>query len=280
MFSPCNRMFLATCLLTASAAFAQTPPAAPVSPRADLDSPSEFPGLVWDDALMVASSPWRWSHEDWTQAAWATAAVLGTALVLDKPIQKAIVRDDSPFLRRWANNLAPIGNEYSFIAAGGCYLYGLVSNDAEARSTGVDALSAMLITGAALVPLKYGLGRARPEDNQGAFSFKPLSSQDSFASAHTAFAFTAAAALTEHYTEPWVQYTAYGVATLVGLSRLEQNAHWTSDVLAGALIGTTLGKLVTRMNQKRRFGKDGQVRLQVEPILGLGYQGVRMAMTF
>ena len=66
----------------------------------------------------------------------------------------------------------------------------------------------------------------------------------------------------------------------MGLSRLEQNVHWSSDVLAGALIGTTLGKVVTRLNQKKRFGKTSQVRLNVEPILGLGYQGVRMSMIF
>ena len=275
-----NRIFLASCLLTASVGFAQTTPATPVNPRVDVDSPSEFPGLVWDDGLDVVSSPWRWSSEDWSQVAWGTAAVLGTALVLDKPVQKAILRNNSPFLMRWANNLAPIGSEYSFIAAGGCYVYGLITRDDEVRATGADALSAMVIAGAALVPLKYGFGRARPDDNQGAFSFKPLSSQDSFASAHTTFAFAAAAALTEHYSEPWVQVTAYGLATAVGLSRLEQNVHWSSDVLAGALIGTTLGKVVTRLNQKKRFGKTSQVRLNVEPILGLGYQGVRMSMIF
>ena len=277
MFNLRRRSFLAFCCLAATAGLAQT---APVPSKVSIDSPSELPGLVWNDALNVASAPWGWDSDAWLCAALGTASVLGTALVLDNPVHRAVLRNDSPSLHRWANNLAPIGNEYSFVAAGGFYVYGLVARDAETRATGADTLSALLITGASLIPLKYGLGRARPDDNLGNHSFKPLSSRDSFASAHTAFAFTAAAAITEHYSDTWVQVTAYGLATAAGLSRLEQNVHWTSDVLAGALIGTTIGKLVTRMNQKQRFGKNGRVKLVVEPILGLGYQGVRMGMIF
>ena len=62
--------------------------------------------------------------------------------------------------------------------------------------------------------------------------------------------------------------------------RLEQNQHWTSDVLAGAILGTTLGKLVTRLNQRKRFGQQGQYQFTLDPQLGLGYQGVRMALKF
>ena len=40
----------------------------------------------------------------------------------------------------------------------------------------------------------------------------------------------------------------YGGATLVGLSRMYNNAHWASDVTLGAAIGTFSGIKVVRFN--------------------------------
>jgi membrane-associated phospholipid phosphatase len=40
----------------------------------------------------------------------------------------------------------------------------------------------------------------------------------------------------------------YGAATLVGLSRMYNNAHWASDVAVGAAIGTFAGIKIVRYN--------------------------------
>ena len=250
------------------------------APASPVDAPLQLPLLVWEDGIGVASAPWRASDEDWTHVALGAAAVLGTALILDRPIQKSIQRQDNPSLHRWADHLAPIGNTYSFLVAGGLYAAGYFGKDGEMQAAGADTLSSLIVATVILVPLKYGFGRATPADGLGASAFKPLSSHDSFPSGHTTWAFAAASALTEHYSEPWMQATAYGLATLVGLARLEQNQHWASDVLAGALVGTTVGKLVPRLNQRKRFGQQAQYRFTLEPELGLGYQGVRMALVF
>ena len=50
----------------------------------------------------------------------------------------------------------------------------------------------------------------------------------------------------------WVGATAYGVAALVGYARMAHDAHYLSDVVAGAVIGTTIGKLVVRTNERSR----------------------------
>jgi len=278
MSNPRARLLLSACLLTTAPAFAQEP-AAPEF-RKTVDLPLQLPGLLLDDALGVASAPWRWGTEDWSRLALGSAAVVGTALLLDRPVRKAIQRHDGPTLARWSNNLEPLGSTYSILAAGGFYAYGWLAKDAEARATGADALSAMAISCVVLIPVKYAVGRARPDENLGPNSFKPLGSRASFPSRHTTVAFTAAAVLTEHYAETWVQVAAYGLATAAGLARMGQDVHWTSDAVAGALIGTAVGKLVTRMNQRMRFGKQAGFRLVVEPELGLGYQGVRMGLTF
>jgi len=47
--------------------------------------------------------------------------------------------------------------------------------------------------------------------------------------------------------ETWVVApVTYGLATLVGLSRMYNNAHWASDVVLGAAIGTFSGIKVVR----------------------------------
>ena len=68
------------------------------APVAAIDAPLQLPLLVWEDGIGVASAPWRASEEDWHHVAMGAAAVLGTALLLDRPIQKALQRHDSPSL--------------------------------------------------------------------------------------------------------------------------------------------------------------------------------------
>lgn len=60
----------------------------------------------------------------------------------------------------------------------------------------------------------------------------------SFISSHTSNAFATATAFAIVYKDSkWVPPVAFTVASLVGLSRIYDNAHWTSDVLAGAAVG-------------------------------------------
>ena len=71
-----------------------------------------------------------------------------------------------------------------------------------------------------------------------------LSGNDSFPSNHTANAFAAATTLNLRYG--WqVGFSAYGIATLVGVGRVQANRHYWKDVLAGALIGSLSGWIFT-----------------------------------
>ena len=60
----------------------------------------------------------------------------------------------------------------------------------------------------------------------------------SFISSHTSNAFATATAFATVYKDSkWVPAVAYSVASLVGLCRIYNNAHWASDVMAGAAVG-------------------------------------------
>lgn len=79
--------------------------------------------------------------------------------------------------------------------------------------------------------------------NAGKYSARQLrpdhSTRNSFPSGHTATAFAAATMLHKEYGEasPWYSIAGYGAATITGISRILNNRHWISDVIAGAGIG-------------------------------------------
>ena len=92
-------------------------------------------------------------------------------------------------------------------------------------------------------------------------SFHPFSGSDnSFPSGHATQAFAVASVISAHSDQVWVSVTAYTIAGLVGFSRIYHNAHWTSDVTAGALIGTFVGRGVVALNKRLRAG-DKTVRV-------------------
>ena len=82
-----------------------------------------------------------------------------------------------------------------------------------------------------------------------------LNNYGSFPSGHTYSAFAVATVYAMQYeNKPIVPVVAYGIATLVGLSRMTENRHWAMDIIPGALLGYYSGKQV--VNNYRRFNKE------------------------
>ncbi len=83
--------------------------------------------------------------------------------------------------------------------------------------------------------LKYTTRRTRP-NGSGTFSFP---------SGHSASAFTIATVVQGYYGRT-AGILAYGTAAFVAVSRVRENAHWASDVAAGATLGYIVGSSVCR----------------------------------
>ena len=229
--------------------------------------------LVLLDTKEVFTSPARWNSHDWLTLG-AISAGIGTVMVFDEDIQHAIRSGRSNTLTNIFDNVQPLGNEYAIGIVGTFYLYGEVFKDPRAKATALDSVAATAIGPGIIVnATKYLVGRGRPTDGKGAYDFQPFSGHDSFLSGHTTEAFTLASVITEHYPALWVKITAYGLAGTVGYARLNNNRHWTSDVLAGAVVGTYVGKTVVRFNRAHH-------RIKVQPIVERDFQGAELSMAW
>ena len=116
-----------------------------------------------------------------------------------------------------------------------------------------DAFSAAIMAGA-VNGLKYSVGRLRPDGSR----------RNSFPSGHTATAFMTATMLHKEYgwRSPWFSIGGYTAAAVTGVSRILNNRHWLSDVIAGGAIGigsVHLGYFITDRIFKEKGLYDGYV---------------------
>jgi membrane-associated phospholipid phosphatase len=229
------------------------------------------------DAGRVVTGPARWEARDWQGFSWALAGVVGSAVLLDRPLRDAAERNRTPGRDRFADRLGSLGTVGAAGIVGGLYLYGAVKDDRDARRMALDGLTASIIASGLITPVtKWVVGRGRPEDTRDPASFRPFHRPDpGFPSNHTVEAFAVASVISAHCDSPWAGGLAYGLAGLVGLSRIQLNQHYASDVVAGALLGTVVGRAVVFS----RPGGSGR-RVTLEPSLAPGGAGVTFRARF
>ena len=118
----------------------------------------------------------------------------------------------------------------------GVSLFLMAYGNDEQHETGRLMTSTFIGTGVTVWGLKEIFGRKRPLDD--------AVGSPSFPSGHTAYAFAGATLLGSRY--PKLRIPLYIGAGLVGVSRIYLGRHYSSDVVAGAAVGTIIGVLVSR----------------------------------
>lgn len=99
--------------------------------------------------------------------------------------------------------------------------------------------------------VKTAVGRARPFQTPGDQDvMHPFSGYTSFPSGHTALAFGLASAIDAETKARWVPFVVYPLAAAVGWSRLRDDKHWMSDVVAGAGLGTWTARKVVKLARR------------------------------
>lgn len=204
----------------------------------------DYLDLLWNDTGMVITAPARWDQDDWLIAGFSAAGI-GAAASLDETIKNQVQAYRTAGENRFFSRYQNLGDTWSFGVIGAFEVWGEAGGDSTAKNTAMDALTASII-GPGLIgtTVKYAVGRMRPSTAASAFVFKPFSGNQSFPSGHASQAFAVATAIAENYQSWWVQTLCYGGAGLVGYARIEQNAHYTSDVVAGALLGWSVARAI------------------------------------
>jgi membrane-associated phospholipid phosphatase len=104
---------------------------------------------------------------------------------------------------------------------------------------------------AAAVVVKIAVGRARPLQAPGDQDvIRPFSGNSAFPSGHTTLAFGIASAIDAETRAKWVPYVVYPLAGMVAWSRVRDNEHWMSDVVAGAALGTWTARKVVAIARR------------------------------
>jgi len=178
------------------------------------------------------------TRRDLVLASVVAAAVFGAG-ENDGWLRSEAREDDSNGQRLVARFVQPLGNGGVVVTGLAlCYVGARVAHESEwAGKIGRVALCTGA-AGAAAIGLKEITGRSRPtQAPDDADEMRPFSGHDSFPSGHTTIAFALAAATNYESHRPWLPWITYPVAALVGWSRVHDDRHWTSDVVAGAALG-------------------------------------------
>ena len=171
---------------------------------------------------------------------WGGGAIFATSLA-DKSIDQWA--QDSATGPAW-DGAARVTNAIPVAMALGTGLLATGMAGDAAAQTATIALQAAGFTLAGNLATRWVVGRARPYEEMGPGQFNGMqsgSASSGFASNHMALAFALATPFAQRHNMPWL----YAVAGSTALGRIQQREHWASDTLAGALMGYTIGSLVT-----------------------------------
>lgn len=221
----------ASVMLTAATdTAAQTLPSNTPQPqtKTTTSAPASMPGVIGEAITDFRHVP------SWTNL--AIFAVGGLGAALEHPHDNAVSRamSGSPTLGSAFRAGETLGGARTQLAAAlGTYAIGQFSGQRKVAMVGADLIQAQIVAQTMTAALKIGVGRTRPDGTQY-----------SFPSGHSSVTFAAATVLQRDLG--WkAGVPAYGLATYVAASRVQDKRHFLSDVTFGAAIGIVAGRSVT-----------------------------------
>lgn len=211
----------------------------------------------------------------WHLGAFGATAVLAQSGA-DNATQRFFWKD--PIGRDFGRVGLFLGWFWQIVPAATMYLWGLKAADNELIGAGSATIQAIATTGLVTMVLKYLSGRQAPlkdGDPNAASSFTRTDNATDFRffntnlgqsegrffwpSGHTSSTITFVSALYGYYPDKhWIAWIGYPVSLAMGLAVIENDSHWLSDVVAGAMIGHIIG-YTTGQNFRRDFAgsRDG-----------------------
>lgn len=232
------------------------------------------------DTKSILTSPSRWESSDWMKASVIMAMTVGL-YAYDQDIRDWVQDNRNDTTDKIAKTAKPFGDGmYTLPALGGFYLYGSVLEDEKAQTTALLSLESFAVSGMFIQVMKFTGHRHRPNsgdppdtwDGPG-FSISHLS----FPSGHSSAAFSVATVIASEYDDiVLVPPLAYGIATLAALSRINDDAHWASDIFFGSAIGYFTAKAIFNLHNNSKKDRN----FAIIPIIDGPHAGLLIAYGF
>lgn len=194
------------------------------------------------DAKSMLLAPGTWDAAEWQRAGFSAASIAG-AFTIDDETRRIVQNNRTDFTQNVADLVTPFGGRRAEYVAIAMLATGFGIHDTRLRDTGRDALESSILASHITAPIiKEVVGRSRPFEEEGSLAFDPFSGNKSFPSGHSTNVFAVASVVAAHYDGWKIPTLAYTLATSVAIARLHDDVHWTSDVLTGAILGTSIGR--------------------------------------
>lgn len=254
------KLILCTALALSTLAAAATGAQTAADPA---QAPPARHGGLGADIKAYVTAPLRWRGKDWAQFGGALAAISAAYQYDDKARTHFLPADQTHLAdtdTRDLHDAIPAA-----LALGGTWLSAALIDDDDGRLEARSMLEAAALSSAAAYILKQAAGRERPYETADRASWH--SSGDSFPSLHVTAAFAIGTVLAESGNDRyrWIRRVlGYGIAAGTAYERLDHQAHWASDAMAGALLGLASARFV--MN--RRKADDRRAESMLVPLRG------------
>jgi membrane-associated phospholipid phosphatase len=209
-----------------------------------------FPNIA-SDQKRIWSYPFTIVHgQNWVAPALILGATAG--FVTADPVESQYFRRTSafhPFNNVFSGKATVLG---TIAAPLSLYGAGLIRRDTKMQRTALLAGEAVADAEILTTVLKDATARLRPADvsrngNMSDTWFESRGSRlrgnGSFPSGHTIAAFSIATVVARRYgNHHWVPFAAYGMAAVIGFSRLSLSSHFASDVFMGGALGYSISR--------------------------------------
>ncbi len=230
------------------------------------------------DQKELWTSPFRMKKKD---LAWWIGIPAVTAALIITDHNTIDTFENSKGQVTWGNHISNIGASYTLIPlVFGFYGYGVWKDDPKPREVGVLSAQALLDSLILVEILKPIAGRNRPNSTSDAGHF--FQGGDSFPSGHSIESWSLASVIAHEYGHgsKIVPVVAYGLATVVSLSRFAAQQNYASDIFLGGAMGWFIGRYVYQTHMNHAIHKHGWLRPQIMPRIDPGQRSYGITLAF
>lgn len=189
---------------------------------------------VIEDTKLYFTAPLRWDERDWLQFGGSLAAI-GIAHEYDDAVRDHFV-SNADAGRKESNDLRDAAPLAAMVM--GTWAAATLWDDRAGFEEGRVMLEAGALTAVSTTLFKFAAGRSRPNETSQVDDWR--NGGDSFPSLHVSTTFAVGTVLAESGGDDyrWLRRgIGYGLAAATAYARLDSNAHWLSDTVAGAALG-------------------------------------------